>query len=151
MLDRWESIYPAPRAVALDDEVYRILARLGVRNEFAAISRPHRGLRLVDRTMRVLAEFQRDAAHGRHGFPEGNMFDQPDLETILRANLKQYDTVTIRGGMEVTALAQDGNSVRVAVTDRTTGRGTPCSRSTSWAATGPTVWPEPRSAPPCRT
>ena len=30
VLDRWESIYPQPRAVHLDDEVYRILARIGL-------------------------------------------------------------------------------------------------------------------------
>ena len=30
VLERWESVYPQPRAVHLDDEVYRILARLGL-------------------------------------------------------------------------------------------------------------------------
>ncbi|WP_460492106.1 hypothetical protein [Dactylosporangium cerinum] len=57
-------MYPQPRAVALDDEVHRILARIGLRDEFAAISRPHKGLRLLDRRMRVLAEFRRDGEHG---------------------------------------------------------------------------------------
>ena len=38
----------------------------------------------------VLAEFQRDPAHSANGFPEANMFDQPDLEALLRANLKHY-------------------------------------------------------------
>ena len=31
VLDRWESVYPQPRAVHLDDETYRIIARLGLR------------------------------------------------------------------------------------------------------------------------
>lgn len=30
ILDRWDGIYPLPRAVHLDDEVYRIIARLGL-------------------------------------------------------------------------------------------------------------------------
>jgi 3-(3-hydroxy-phenyl)propionate hydroxylase len=64
VLDRWASVYPRPRAVHLDDEVYRILARLGLREQFAAISWPCQGLRLVDRGMRVLAEFRRDADQG---------------------------------------------------------------------------------------
>jgi hypothetical protein len=89
VLDQWESICPQPRAVHLDDEIYRVVARLGLGDEFAAISRPCRGLRLVDRTGGVLAEFQRGAGHGRHGYPEANMFDQPELEAILRAHLKQ--------------------------------------------------------------
>jgi 3-(3-hydroxy-phenyl)propionate hydroxylase len=122
VLERWGSVYPQPRAVALDDEVHRILARLGLRDEFAAISRPHRGLRLVDRRMRVLAEFRRDCEHGRHGYPEGSMFDQPELETILRRNLQQYGSVTLRGSMEVTALTQETGGVRVDFTDQITGR-----------------------------
>jgi 3-(3-hydroxy-phenyl)propionate hydroxylase len=123
VLDRWESIYPQPRAVHLDDEVYRILARLGVHDEFATICWPCRGLRLVDPTMRVLAEFERDAGQGRHGYPEANMFDQPELEKVLRTNLKRHATATVRGNTEVTALAQDGpGPVRVDCANRTTGR-----------------------------
>jgi 3-(3-hydroxy-phenyl)propionate hydroxylase len=114
-------IYPQPRAVHLDDEIYRILARLGIGEEFAAISRPSRGLRLVDRTLRVLAEFPRDA-DGRHGYPEANMFDQPQLEALLRANVKRHQIVTFRGNTEVTALTQDADGVRVEYTDRVTGQ-----------------------------
>ena len=57
--------------------------------------------------MRVLAEFQRGTAPGRHGYPEANMFDQPELEKILAANLDRHPTVTRRGNTEVTALTQD--------------------------------------------
>jgi 3-(3-hydroxy-phenyl)propionate hydroxylase len=57
--------------------------------------------------LRVLAEFRRDAAAGRHGFPEANMFDQPDLERILRRK------VTVVDGVEVTELTQHGDHVRV--------------------------------------
>ena len=44
-LDR---VYPQPRAVHMDDEICRIIARLGIADEFAAISRPALGLRLLD-------------------------------------------------------------------------------------------------------
>ena len=122
VLDRWESVYPQPRAVHLDDEVYRILARLGLRDEFAAISRPGHGLRLVERDMTVLAELQRGADQGRHGYPEANMFDQPELEAVLRANLARHPSAVLRYGTEVTALAQDGDGpVRIEVTDRVHG------------------------------
>ena len=59
MLDRHETVYPLPRAVHADDEMYRILARLGVSDEFAAHAGPAHGLRLIDPHMRVLAEIQR--------------------------------------------------------------------------------------------
>src|SRR6202011_4973823 len=85
VLDRWENVYTQPRAVHLDDEIYRIIGRLGVADEFSTISRPARGLQLRDRKMRVLAEFRRDTAESAHGYPRANMFDQPELETLLRA------------------------------------------------------------------
>ena len=122
VLDRWETIYPQPRAVHLDDEIYRILARLGLRREFDAISWPCQGLRLLDPGMRVLAQFQRGTAPGRHGYPEANMFDQPELEKILAANLDRHETVTRRGNTEVTALTQDDpGRVRVDFIDRSSG------------------------------
>jgi 3-(3-hydroxy-phenyl)propionate hydroxylase len=116
VLDRWPDVYPQPRAVHLDDEVYRILGRLGVADDFAAISRPAKGLRLLDRRHRVLAEFDRDKPVGVHGFPQANMFDQPELEEVLRASLKHRPLVTLRGGCEVISVEQLETSVRVGFT-----------------------------------
>ncbi|OLR92852.1 3-(3-hydroxyphenyl)propionate hydroxylase [Actinokineospora bangkokensis] len=121
VLDRWDSVYPQPRAVHLDDEVLRILGRLGLAERFAAISWPCRGLRLLDPDLRVLAEFPRSPDGGRHGHPQASMFDQPDLEHLLRAALADLATVTLRGGTEVTGITQDAGGAQVEVTDRATG------------------------------
>lgn len=122
VLDRWPTVYAQPRAVHLDDEVYRILDRVGVADAFAAISRPALGLRLLDRRLRPLAEFQRDSAGGPHGHPQANMFDQPELEALLRANLVHHPRVRLLGDVEVTDLAQDGDGpVRITAIDRTHG------------------------------
>lgn len=123
VLDRWAGVYPQPRAVHLDDEVYRILDRLGVGEGFAGISRPGLGLRLLDPRMRVLAEFARDPRRSRHGHPEANMFDQPEFEALLRANLTGYPEVTLRGDVEVTDLTDLGPGTRVHFTDRNDGTG----------------------------
>jgi 3-(3-hydroxy-phenyl)propionate hydroxylase len=122
VLDRWDGVYPQPRAVHLDDEIYRVLVRLGIAEQFAAVSRPTRGLQLIDRNHRVFAVFDRAGDHGRHGHPRANMFDQPELEQLMRTNLKDQTTVILRGNVEVTDLAQDGHGrVRVDFTDRLTG------------------------------
>ena len=109
MLDRWPDVYPQPRAVHLDDEIYRIVARLGIADEFAAISRPAHGLRLLDNAMRVLAEFRRDTARSVNGFPQANMFDQPEFEVLLRNNLKRHPHARLRGDIEVTGIADQGD------------------------------------------
>jgi 3-(3-hydroxy-phenyl)propionate hydroxylase len=121
VLDRWESVYPQPRAVHLDDEINRLVARLGVAEEFAAISRPALGLRLLDHDLRVLAQFHRDTTDSVHGFPQANMFDQPEFEAVLRANMKKRSGVQLRGNAEVTSIAQhDPGGVQVTFTDHVT-------------------------------
>ena len=124
VLDRWPGVYPQPRAVHLDDEIYRVIARLGIADEFAAISRPTLGLRLLDnrsQRFRVLAEFNRDPSRSPNGFPQANMFDQPELEALLRANLKRYPNAQLRGDAEVTEVTDTGRRVRVTFTDRSDG------------------------------
>ncbi|MBI2695154.1 bifunctional 3-(3-hydroxy-phenyl)propionate/3-hydroxycinnamic acid hydroxylase [Mycobacterium nebraskense] len=122
VLDRWPGVYPQPRAVHLDDEIYRIIARLGLTDEFAAMSRPTLGLRLVDNAFRTLAEFNRDPERSVNGFPQANMFDQPELEALLRANLERHPNAQLRGNAEVTDIATGETDIRVTFTDRRDGR-----------------------------
>jgi len=50
------------------------------------------------------------------------MFDQPDLESLLRQNMLRQDRVTFRGDVEVTDVHQAADGpLRVDLTDRTTG------------------------------
>ncbi|MGW0872908.1 bifunctional 3-(3-hydroxy-phenyl)propionate/3-hydroxycinnamic acid hydroxylase MhpA [Streptomyces sp. NPDC002740] len=122
VLERHHDVYPLPRAVAADDEVRRILQAAGVQEEFAAIARPARGLRLLDARHRVMAEFPR-SAQGAHGFPQTSMFDQPELERLLRAALARTPECALLGGVEVVGVDQDGEgpggdgSVRVTYRD----------------------------------
>jgi 3-(3-hydroxy-phenyl)propionate hydroxylase len=123
VLDRWADVYPQPRAVHIDDEVRRIVGRLGVVDEFAAISRPARGLQLRDPNMKVLSEFHRERAESANGYPQANMFDQPEFEALLRSNLKRYPQVVLRGDSEVTDVVPVGDErVEVTFVDRVSGQ-----------------------------
>ncbi len=113
VLERWDDVYPQPRAVHLDDEVFRVLARMGVADAFAAVSRPGGGLRLVDRDLRVLGEFRRDGDSATNGRPRANMFDQPDLERVLRRRMAELDLVDLRGGAEVLAVDRHDRGAQV--------------------------------------
>ncbi|MBB1034522.1 bifunctional 3-(3-hydroxy-phenyl)propionate/3-hydroxycinnamic acid hydroxylase [Dietzia sp. CQ4] len=122
LLERWDAIYPQPRAVHLDDEVYRIIARIGLGPRFAEISRPALGLRLVTSSLQVIAEFPRDPGMGVNGFPAASMFDQPRLEELLRSAVAhRADLITFRSGVEVSGIDQSDSGVTVSATDRDTG------------------------------
>ncbi|GAS88395.1 bifunctional 3-(3-hydroxy-phenyl)propionate/3-hydroxycinnamic acid hydroxylase MhpA [Mycolicibacterium brisbanense] len=117
LLDRWPDVYPQPRAVHLDDEIYRVIDRLGLAEGFAAISRPALGLRLLDDDQQVLSEFRRDPDHSPNGFPQANMFDQPEFETLLRDNLSRYPRTRLWGGAEVVDI-EPGTPTRISLVDR---------------------------------
>src|SRR5215468_12571000 len=104
LLERHTQPHPLPRAVHLDDEVARTLYRAGVSEGFLARSRPGSGLRLLDARHRVMAEFTRDHQPGQHGFPQANMFHQPDLEELMLARIERHPLIAFRRGAEVTGL-----------------------------------------------
>ena len=104
LLERHAQPHPLPRAVHLDDEAARILGRIGVSEEFLARSRPGSGLRLLDARHRVMAEFSRDHEAGVHGFPQANMFHQPDLEQLLLARVETHPLIGLSRGAEVCGL-----------------------------------------------
>ncbi|MBO3676222.1 bifunctional 3-(3-hydroxy-phenyl)propionate/3-hydroxycinnamic acid hydroxylase [Streptomyces sp. NEAU-YJ-81] len=107
LLERHRDVYPLPRAVAMDDEVRRILQAIGIHDEFTAIARPANGLRLLDARHRVMAEFRRDDPQGHHGFPQTTLYDQPALERLLRNALARHPECELRAGVEVVAVEQD--------------------------------------------
>lgn len=110
ILERHTAPYPRPRAVHLDDEVLRILDRAGVGAEFRAISRPGRGLRLVDGQLRTLAMFRRSEATDA-SLPAASMFHQPDLETLLRARVAALPEVVLASGQEFDGFTQTTTGV----------------------------------------
>ena len=108
MLERQPSPYGLPRAVHADDEVLRVLQAAGVVDDFLPHTRPALGLRLLDARHRVMAEFGRSRPVGTHGFPQANLFDQPDLDRVLREHVLASPLVELRAGAEVVAVNHDG-------------------------------------------
>lgn len=132
VIDRWPDIYPLPRAVHLDDEIYRILQGIGAADAFGQISEPRQGLRVVDSRLRTMAQFDRTRPVGDHGWPQANFFDQPELERVLRDTLARSPQARLVGRTELVSLTQnetDGPApVRAVVKDLDTGV-----HSTIWA------------------
>ena len=114
LLERRTQPHPLPRAVHLDNEVARTLDRIGVSEGFLARSRPGSGLRLLDASHHVMAEFSRGHQASEHGFPQANMFHQPDLEELMLARIERHPLIDFRRGAEVTGLEGAQGPVGVA-------------------------------------
>ncbi len=124
-VDRWDDVYPLPRAVHLDDETCRVLQDLGVAEPFAEITMPTLGLRLIDAKQRMMAEFRRSDPIGPFGYPPANMFDQPDLERLLRDQLATYRGTTLASGTELVGIDREpatGPGYQVRLRDLSSGQ-----------------------------
>jgi 3-(3-hydroxy-phenyl)propionate hydroxylase len=117
VLERYPEPYPLPRAVHLDDEVFRVLQDAGVADAVLARTRPLAGLRLLDGAHRTLAEFPRDPSAGVNGWPQGSLVHQPDLEAVLGTAAATHPAIEVRRGAEVTGLRPDGARVVVTAGD----------------------------------
>ena len=115
VVERRRGVHPLPRAVHLDDEVYRILQSAGAATEFAPSGRAAHGLRLVNPRGRVLMEFARDRAVGHCGWRETTMFDQPDLERALRCALAEHPGTQVMEGSVVEAITPRTDGAVVSV------------------------------------
>jgi 3-(3-hydroxy-phenyl)propionate hydroxylase len=127
ILERHLEPHPLPRAVHLDDEVLRILHRVGVAEDFLSRSRPATGLRLLDGDHKVLAEFPRPTTVSDNGFPYANMFHQPDLEALLLDRVERHPLITLCRGLEVEEIGSDPEpslASQVAVSARGVNDGT---------------------------
>ena len=51
-----------------------------------------------------MAEFHREHQASQHGFPQANMFHQPDLEELMLARVEAHPLIDFRRGAEVTGL-----------------------------------------------
>ncbi|AQZ63002.1 monooxygenase, FAD-binding [[Actinomadura] parvosata subsp. kistnae] len=123
VVERHPDVYPLPRAVHLDDEALRILQKAGVAEKFTAVSRPALGMRLLDGRHRIIAEFRRDKLAGAYGWPQANLFDQPDLERLLRAELGEHPGIRLRTGVEAERIdpGDAARPARVVLRDLATG------------------------------
>jgi 3-(3-hydroxy-phenyl)propionate hydroxylase len=111
LVERHPESYALPRAVHLDDEVFRALQAAGVADDVLAVSRPMAGLRLLDVRHRTLVEFARDPDDRPNGWPRGSLFHQPDLEAVLRAAVARQAGVRLAVGTELVSLTQDDDGV----------------------------------------
>ena len=103
-IERDRGVYTLPRAVSLDGEIIRALQPAGLAEAVNQMMQP---LREDERA--GFANSKREwlfggtlASMGSNGWQPANMFDQPELETFLRAHAQSHPRVTTHIGYEVT-------------------------------------------------
>jgi 2-polyprenyl-6-methoxyphenol hydroxylase-like FAD-dependent oxidoreductase len=113
VLERWTRAYPLPRAVHLDHEAARILQGAGVMETLRDRTEPAPLYEWRNAAGDVLLQIGRDAERSLSGWPESNMFHQPELERILDARAGGLPAVRVDRGCEVEGLHAEADGVEL--------------------------------------
>ena len=103
VFEKQPAAYPLPRAVHFDHEVARILQAAGLGDELPALTEPadtYEWRNAGGDTLLVISS----RGLGVSGWPEANMFAQPELERALDRRVRALPSVTVHRGAEVVGL-----------------------------------------------
>ena len=104
--------YPLPRAVHFDHEIGRILQAAGVAAEIAGLTEAADFYEWRNAEGETLLRFASRSA-GLSGWPEANMFAQPELERMLDARARSLPSVEVHRAHEVVGVEAGATAVRL--------------------------------------
>jgi flavoprotein hydroxylase len=112
--EKQTAAYPLPRAVHFDHEVARILQAAGVAESLAGRTEPADAYEWRNAGGETLLRFESKGA-GRSGWPDGNMFAQPELERLLDRRARSFSNVELHRGHEAIGVETLGDQARLVV------------------------------------
>ncbi|MDW3099390.1 MAG: bifunctional 3-(3-hydroxy-phenyl)propionate/3-hydroxycinnamic acid hydroxylase [Alphaproteobacteria bacterium] len=118
VVERDTSIYPLPRAVHMDHEVFRLISLVNADEAVMAISRPTASYDFETADGDLLMGFVPPLELAPTGYPWSSIFHQPTLEKAIRADVARHPNVEVRLGVEFVSYDDSGSDgVRVTFSD----------------------------------
>src|SRR5262249_43291649 len=115
VFEKQASPYPLPRAVHFDHEVARILQGAGLGEELPRLTEAadvYEWKNATGETLLLIGSKEM----GVCGWPEANMFAQPELERALDARARSLSSVEIHRGHEVVGIQASNGGVDLTLT-----------------------------------
>jgi len=114
--ERWTKHYPLPRACGVDHEIVRLLqgAQLGAEMDplLDPVIGPDKTYEFLDKNGDTLLRIDWNRP-GKSGWPQMNMFYQPDFEHVLVRRIENMPNVRLCYGRELVGLHQTADHVEV--------------------------------------
>lgn len=104
-----------PRGVGMDDECLRSFQAIGLADAVVRHTIPGQKMRFLTMTGKTFALI--DPKTREFGWPRRSSFIQPMIDEILYDGLKRFDTVRVEFGAELVSFKDQGEQIRLDVTD----------------------------------
>src|SRR5947209_7829108 len=114
VFEKQPAAYPLPRAVHFDHEVGRILQAAGVADSIAGTTETADVYEWRNAAGETLLRFASRPV-GISGWPEANMFPQPELERLLDVRARSLSAVEVHRGHEVVAVHSGSEAVTLEI------------------------------------
>ena len=111
VVDRSETIWQIPRAIAIDHEILRVLQNLGVAEAVLPFTAPFPASEHFGADGQLIRRIHTVEPPYPLGYTPTMVFTQPAVEAVLRRHVEALASVTVELGSEVVELAQDSNGV----------------------------------------
>jgi flavoprotein hydroxylase len=114
VFEKQPTAYPLPRAVHFDHEVARILQTAGVIEQIMPTAEVADAYEWRNAAGETLLRFGSTAA-GVSGWPDANMFAQPELERLLDTRARALPSIEVHRGHEVVSIEATADCVTLGV------------------------------------
>ena len=118
--ERWPEIYPLPRAVCIDHELYRVLSAIGFGEDLRQLARPAPRYQWfnADWDELLCIDWTAEAVSGG---AEVNFVHQPSLEAAMDRAARSQQTVDLNLGWEGVSVEEHDDHVALTVKHMETG------------------------------
>jgi len=113
VVEKSETIWQIPRAIAIDHEILRVLQNLGVAEDVLPHTAPFPASEHFGADGQLIRRIHVVEPPYPLGYTPTMVFTQPPVEAILRRHAQAMASVTVALGCEVTGVAQDDATVSV--------------------------------------
>jgi 2-polyprenyl-6-methoxyphenol hydroxylase-like FAD-dependent oxidoreductase len=120
VFERWPEIYPLPRAVCIDHEIYRVLHANGFGNHLPRLTQPAPLYQWFNADWKELLHIDW-TAESISGGPEVNFVHQPSLEATLDVAARGQKTVELNFGWEAIDVNEAADHVELTVRNTASG------------------------------
>ena len=114
-VERDTDVYPLPRAAHFDHEIMRLFQQLGLADAVLPHTRPAPAYEFRSASGEVLISLPDSSRPAPSGWAGGYMFNQPAVETALRAKLAASPLADVRLGHTFEGLRQENDHVSAVI------------------------------------